>query len=108
MIEAAGSIQLWSMDPSRLVPAGRGLHRAPRHPHGRAEPAEAGDAAVSTPRVAPTRRPMVQVRLTTDGTWLLSCRHCDGWAYVAHCRSDADDHARWHRDAHKVAARAER
>jgi len=51
---------------------------------------------------------MVQVRLTTDGTWLLSCRHCDGWAYVAHCRSDADDHARWHRDAHKVAARAER
>ena len=63
---------------------------------------------MSTPRVAPTRRPVVKVRLTTDSTWLVSCAHCTNWAYVAACRSDADDHARWHRQAHRTAARAER
>ena len=63
---------------------------------------------MSAPRLTPTRRPVVTVRLTSDGMHVLSCKHCAAWAYVASCRSDADDHARWHRDAHRLAARAER
>lgn len=59
-------------------------------------------------RIAHAAQAVVTVRLTTDGTWLLACRHCAAWTYVASCRSDADDHARWHRDAHRIAARAER
>ena len=108
MIEAAGSIQLWSMDPSvwsRLAAACTALHAT----HMAAlNPPKRGMQPWSTPRVAPTRRPVVKVRLTTDSTWLVSCAHCTNWAYVATCRSDADDHARWHRQAHRTAARAER
>ena len=81
-----------------------------RRLQGRVQHAKLGGRIVTAPRtLEPTRRPVVRILLGAGQKWVARCVTCgDDVVYAGSAKTDTELHARWHRDAHRIAARAER